>query len=189
MLIKIGIGLLVLLIVLAIAIATRPDTFRLERAALIAAPADVVFGFVNDFHQWSLWSPWEKIDPGMTRTFSGAPAGVGAVYTWSGNSKAGEGSMAITESTRSARIAIDLNFLRPFKSSNLTEFTFKPGADGVHVTWAMSGANSAVGKAMSLVASMDKIVGKDFERGLANLKALSESETTRRGVTPAKAGP
>ena len=111
--------LVVLLVVLAVTVATRPDTFRVERSAIIAAPAEVPFGYVNDFHQWSLWSPWEKLDPSMMRTFSGAPSGVAAVYTWSGNSKAGEGSMTITESVQSQRIALDLNFLRPFKSSNV----------------------------------------------------------------------
>lgn len=182
MLIKIGIGLVVLLIVLAIAIATRPDTFRIERSAVISAPANVVFGFVNDFHQWSQWSPWEKLDPHMTRTFSGERAGVGANYSWSGNSKAGEGSMAITESNLGDRIALDLNFLRPFKSQNVIEFTFRPIAQGVQVKWAMVGTNTVTTKAFSLVANMDKMVGKDFEAGLANLKSLSEGDAKRRTI-------
>ena len=172
--------LVVLLVVLAVTVATRPDTFRVERSAIIAAPAEVPFGYVNDFHQWSLWSPWEKLDPSMMRTFSGAPSGVAAVYTWSGNSKAGEGSMTITESVQSQRIALDLNFLRPFKSSNVTVFNFAPVAGGTQLTWAMSGRNTTLTKLMSLVTSMDKLVGKDFEQGLTNLTALAETEAKRR---------
>jgi len=180
MLIKIGIGLAVLLIVLAIAIATRPDTFRIERSALISAPAEAVFGLVNDFHKWPQWSPWEKLDPNMTRTFSGANAGVGAVYSWSGNSKAGEGSMRIKDSNPSQRIALDLDFVRPFKASNVSEFTFTPSAGGVQVTWVLTGVNTIPSKAFSLVANMDKLVGKDFEQGLGNLKSVSETDGTRR---------
>ena len=178
----IALGIVVVLVALGGAIATRPDTFRVERSATIAAPANVVFGYLNDFHNWALWSPWEKLDPAMKRTFSGAPAGVGSVYTWSGNSKAGEGSMAITESTPDDRIALDLDFVRPFKSHNMTEFTLKPTAGGVNLRWGMSGVNTVAGKAMSLVTSMDKLVGKDFERGLANLKTLSEGEAESRGA-------
>ena len=144
----------------------------------------MVFGYLNDFHRWGEWSPWEKLDPAMKRTFSGAPAGVGAVYSWSGNSKAGEGSMAITDSVPSSRIALDLNFIRPFKSSNVTEFTLKPTADGVNLNWAMSGANTTMGKAFSLVTSMDKLVGKDFERGLTNLTTLAERDARAAGQTP-----
>ncbi len=180
MLKKIGIGLAVVLLALLVAIATRPDTFRVERSTMIAAPSDVVFDLVNDFDQWSRWSPWEKLDPNMTRTITGAPSGVGAVYRWSGNNKAGEGRMAITESALGERIVIDLQFERPFKSTNLTEFTFRPAADSVGVTWAMSGKHTLPSKAMSLVASMDKMVGKDFEEGLAKLKSVAEGGAGRR---------
>jgi hypothetical protein len=177
----IAIGILVVLLaVLAVAVATRPDTFRVERSATIAAPADMLFGYVNDFHQWNLWSPWEKLDPNMMRTFSGAQSGVTSTYTWSGNSKAGEGSMAITESVPSQRIALDLNFVRPFKSSNVIVFAFAPIASATQVTWTMTGRNNTMTKLMSLVTSMDKLVGKDFEQGLSNLKALAEAEAKRR---------
>lgn len=180
----IGLGLVVVLVALAAAIATRPDTFRVERSATIAAPADVVFAQLNDFHRWREWSPWEKLDPNMSKTFTGAAAGVGSVYSWSGNKKAGEGSMAITESIPNERIALDLNFLRPFKSSNVTEFTLTPTAGGTQVKWEMSGDNTIPGKVISLVASMDKLVGKDFEAGLAKLKSLAEAEAGRTAGQP-----
>jgi hypothetical protein len=171
---NIGIVLLVLIIALGIAIATRPDTFRVERSATIAAPAGALFGYLNDFHQWPQWSPWEKLDPDMQRTFSGAQSGVGARYAWLGNSKAGQGSMHMTESNPNDRVALDLDFIKPFKSSNVIEFTLKPSGSATQVTWTMSGNNTTMTKAFSLIASMDKLVGKDFDKGLANLKALAE---------------
>lgn len=180
MLRKIGIILGVLLLALVVGIATRPDTYRVERTATVAAPADVVFGYVNDFHQWNQWSPFEKLDPAMKRTFEGTPAGTGSVYSWAGNMQAGEGRMTIKESIPNQRIVLDLHFLKPLESTALTEFTFKPVAEGVSVTWAMSGVNTIPGKAISLVASMDKMVGKQFEEGLANLKTVAEAEAKRR---------
>lgn len=187
MLKKIGIGLGVVLLALLVAIATRPDTFRVERTATIAAPADVVFGYVNDFHQWNQWSPFENLDPNMKKTFTGTPSGVGAVYSWAGNSKAGEGRMAIKESAPNQRVVIDLQFLKPIKTTNVAEFSFKPAAEGVRVTWAMYGDNNIIGKAFSLVASMDKMVGKDFEQGLAKLKTVAEAEAKHRAESGQKA--
>jgi len=160
---------------LSFAMSSQPDSFRMERSRLINAPADRLFGLVNDFRQWQQWSPWEKLDPAMQRTFTGPASGAGSSYAWAGNRKAGEGRMVIRESQPSDRVAIDLHFLKPFKASNLTEFTFTPEASGTRVTWTMSGANTAVTRAMSLVASMDKMVGKDFERGLANLADVAEA--------------
>jgi uncharacterized protein YndB with AHSA1/START domain len=186
---KIGIGLVVLLLGLAVAIATRPDTFRVERSAVIDAPPEVVYGYVNDFHQWNRWSPFEKLDPAMTRTYGGTDAGVGAVYSWSGNSQAGQGSMSIKASTPGQRIALDLHFQKPMESHALTEFTFQPTPQGTKVTWAMSGPNTTLGKAISLVASMDKMVGKSFEEGLSSLKTVSEAEAARRAAAPASAAP
>ena len=180
MFMTIGIVLGVVLLALAVAIMTRPPSFRVERSATIAAPAEVVYGYVNDFHEWTQWSPWEKLDPNLKRTFSGPPSGTGAVYRWVGNSKAGEGMMTIKESKPNQRIAIDLQFLKPFKARNLTEFTFRPEAGGVNLNWAMSGENTFMTKAMTLVASMDKMVGKDFEKGLANLKSVAESDAKQR---------
>jgi uncharacterized protein YndB with AHSA1/START domain len=178
----IGIAVAVLLLVLMAAIATRPNTFRVERTATIAAPAEVVFGYVNDFHQWTKWSPFEGLDPNLKRTYAGPEAGLGAQYSWAGNSKAGAGSMVITESAPGERVALDLHFTKPMEANNLTEFTFKPAPEGVTVTWAMSGKNTFVTKAMSLVMSMDKMVGPAFEKGLATLKTLSEAEAKRRAA-------
>jgi uncharacterized protein YndB with AHSA1/START domain len=182
MLRKIGIGLGVLLLALAAGIATRPNSYRVERSATIAAPPDVVFGYVNDFHQWTQWSPFEKLDPDMKRTFDGAPSGVGSVYSWAGNRQAGAGTMTIKESAPNQRIALDLHFLKPFESAAATEFTFKPVAEGVTVTWTMSGDNTILGKAISIFASMDTLVGGQFESGLATLKAVAEAEARRRGT-------
>ena len=176
MLIKILIGVVLLVAVLAIAIATRPKTFRVERSTVINAPADAVFPFINDFHLWNRWSPFEKLDPNLQRTYSGAEAGKGATYEWLGNREAGQGRMVIVESQPTHRVAIDLFFLKPFKSTSLAEFTFAPTTGGTTVTWAMSGNNTVAGKAISLVASMDKYLGNSFDEGLANLKRVVETE-------------
>ena len=175
---NIAIGVVVVLLVLAVAIATRPKTFRVERSAVMAAPADAIFRYVNDFHLWNRWSPFEKLDPNLNRTFSGAAAGVGARYAWTGNAKAGAGSMAITESVPGKRIALDLHFMKPFEANNLTEFIFEPALGGVKMTWAMSGNNTLAGKVIALVSSMDKMVGASFAEGLANLKSVVEAEPT-----------
>lgn len=175
MLMYIGIGVVVLFAIGALVVASRPDSFRVARSMTIASSPDVPFAYVNDFHQWAGWSPFEKLDPNMQRTFSGSPAGVGAGYGWSGNSKAGRGSMKITESTPGRRVALDLFFEKPFRATNLTEFTFTPAAEGVTVEWAMSGTNSTMGKVMGLVMNMDDYIGKAFTEGLTNLKRISEA--------------
>lgn len=177
MLIKLLIGVVVLVALFAIAIATRPKTFRVERSVLINAPASAIFPYINDFHLWSRWSPFEKLDPNLQRTFSGAEAGNGATYEWQGNREAGEGRMVIKESEPAERVAIDLFFLKPFKSTSLAEFTFVPAASGTTVTWAMSGNNTTAGKAISLVMSMDKYLGTAFDEGLSNLKRVVEPPT------------
>ena len=176
MLIKFLIGVVLLVVVLAIAIATRPKTFRVARSAVINAPADAVFPFINDFHLWNRWSPFERLDPNLQRTFSGAEAGTGATYEWLGNREAGQGRMVIVESEPTQRVSIDLFFLKPFKSTSLAEFTFAPTTGGTSITWAMSGNNTVAGKAISLVASMDKYLGNSFDEGLANLKRVVETE-------------
>ena len=180
MLVKLLIGGFVLLallpIFIGIAISTRPKTFRVERSVLINAPASAVFPFINDFHLWSQWSPFEKLDPNLQRTFSGAEAGKGATYEWLGNREAGQGRMVIAESQPSERVAIDLFFLKPFKSTSLAEFSFDPAQGGTKVTWAMSGNNTVAGKAISLVANMDKYLGNSFDEGLGNLKRVVEGQ-------------
>jgi uncharacterized protein YndB with AHSA1/START domain len=167
---------LVVIIALAVVISTRPDTFQVQRSATIAAPPGVVFGYINDFRRWPQWSPWEKLDPNMQRTLSGAPSGTGASYAWLGNSKAGQGSMTITDSRPGERVVLDLHFIKPFKSNNVTEFALTPGAGGTQVTWTMKGTNTTATKAFSLFMNMDKLVGGDFERGLANLKTVAEAD-------------
>jgi hypothetical protein len=180
MLLPIGLGVAILVVALVSAIVTRPDTFRVQRSAVINAPAEIPFGYVNDFHQWHRWSPFEKLDPDMRKTFSGPPAGAGAGYAWEGNSKAGRGSMRITESVPARRVAMELLFDKPMKAHNTGEFTFEPAADGVRVTWSIEGVNNFMGKAFSLVMSMDRLVGGPFEEGLAALKAASEADATAR---------
>ncbi|MCJ1885048.1 SRPBCC family protein [Pseudomonas sp. LA21] len=164
---------LAVIVVLVLA-ASRPDSFRVERTARIQAPPERVFAFIEDFHRWPQWSPFEKLDPDMQRSFSGADKGRGAVYAWAGNSKAGEGRMEIIESTPASRVTIALDFFKPFKASNTAEFTLLPRDGGTDVTWAMYGPTPFVAKIMHLFFSMDSMVGKDFEAGLATLKRLSE---------------
>jgi hypothetical protein len=172
---KILIGLAVVLVVLVLVIALQPSHYRVERSAMMNAPAAVVFAQVNDFHKWNAWSPWAKIDPAMKQTFEGAPAGNGAVYAWAGNKDVGEGRMTITDSHPNDLIKIKLEFIKPFAATNATDFTFKPQGDQTAVTWTMSGDNNFIGKAFSLFMNMDKMIGSDFERGLAQMKSVAEA--------------
>jgi hypothetical protein len=172
---KILIALGLILIFLAVVVALQPADFRVLRSAAIHAPASVVFAQVNDFHNWDAWSPWAKLDPTMKQTFEGSPAGVGAVYSWDGNNKVGAGRMAITESKPAELIRIKLDFLRPFAATNPTEFTFKSEGNNTTVTWSMSGHNNFISKAFCLFMNMDKMVGGDFEKGLAQMKNVAEA--------------
>lgn len=174
MLAKIGLGLLAVVAAILLFAMTKPDSFEVERSARIAAAPEAIFPYLDDFHRWGEWSPWEKMDPGMTRTFSGAASGVGAVYAWQGNKQVGEGRMEILESVAPSKVVLALDFLAPFEAHNTTEFTLTPGADSTTVIWRMSGPNTFLGKVMSIFVSMDKMVGPDFEAGLANLKAAAE---------------
>ena len=144
-------------------------TYTVERQALIPAPPARVYAALADFHDWPNWSPWEGLDPNMTRTFSGADAGVGAVYEWKGNRKAGEGRMEITAAEEPSGVTLALDFLKPFKSSNTTRFRLEPEGDGTRVTWTMQGPKTFVTKVMGIFTSMDKLIGKDFEKGLSQL--------------------
>jgi hypothetical protein len=157
--------------------ATRPDSFRVERAIIVQSPPEKIFGLIDDFHQWGSWSPWEKLDPAMKKTYSGAARGPGAVYAWAGNSKAGEGRMEIVETVPYSRTAIKLDFLKPFVAHNTAEFTLDAEGGSTRVTWAMYGPQSYMLKVMSMFFSMDSMVGKDFEEGLAKMKAIAESRT------------
>ncbi len=154
--------------------ATRPDSFRVQRTASVAAPPDRIFPFIDDFQKWEMWSPYEKRDPDMKRTRSGAGSGKGAIYTWDGNNQVGAGRMEILESQRPSRIAIKLDFIRPFEGHNTAEFTLVPKGAATDVTWAMYGPAPFVSKLMGVFIDMDRMIGKDFEAGLATLKATAE---------------
>ena len=170
----IGIIVVIALVIVLGLAAAKPDTFSLQRATTIHAPPEKVFAYINDFHQWSAWSPWETIDPNMQRTYSGAPKGVGAVYSWSGNSKAGAGRMEIKNIAPPLNAQIALDFTKPFETKNVIEFMLEPQGDSTGVTWVMRGPLPFVSKVMTVFVSMDALVGKDFEAGLVNLKVASE---------------
>ena len=153
--------------------ATRPDSFRLERSTAIKAPTEKVHALIDDFHNWPSWSPWENKDPAMKRTYSGAPKGKGTVYDWDGNKNVGLGRMEITDSAP-AKIIIKLDFFKPFEAHNTTEFTLTPQGETTKVTWAMYGPSPYISKLMTIFCSMDRMVGKDFEAGLAKMKAEAE---------------
>lgn len=164
-----------LAIVAIVALAfTKPDNFRIERKAVIKAPPEKVFAFLNDFKQWGAWSPWEKKDPSMKRNFGATTSGKGATYAWDGNKDVGQGSMEVMESTPPSKLAIKLSFVKPFEATNTVNFTLTPAGGGTDVTWAMEGKNNFMSKLMQVFMSMDKMVGGDFETGLANLKVAAE---------------
>jgi uncharacterized protein YndB with AHSA1/START domain len=150
------------------------DTFTVERKATVAAPPDKVYALLSDFHRWPDWSPWEGLDPEMDRIFNGSESGVGALYEWSGNRKAGEGRMEITEAEEPSKVVIKLEFIKPFKSTNKTTFSLAGSGDSTDVTWTMVGPKTLVTKIMGIFKSMDKMIGPDFEKGLANLKDVAE---------------
>jgi uncharacterized protein YndB with AHSA1/START domain len=154
--------------------AVQPNTFRVERTATINATPDRVFPLLNDFRKWKSWSPWEDLDPAMKRKHSGASAGRGAVYEWDGSRKVGRGRMEITESVPHIRLIIKLDFLKPFEAHNTTQFKLTPSGDATSITWAMSGASPFLMRLM--VFNMDRLVGRDYEKGLASLKRLVEGE-------------
>lgn len=170
-------GLAAIVAVFLAVVALQPASFRIERTAQIAAPAPVVFAQVNDFGTWKSWSPYER-DPAMKKTFEGPPAGIGASYAWSGNDEVGEGRATIVESRPSELVRIKLEFLRPFAATNTAEFTFKQAGNGTAVTWALMGERNFVAKAVCLFMDMDKMVGGDFEKGLAQLGAAVKAAKT-----------
>ncbi len=150
------------------------DSYRVERSVTIDAPPERIYEQLVDFHNWPNWSPWEDLDPELQRTYSGAESGTGAVYAWSGNRKAGQGRMEITEATAPSRVAIDLVFVKPFKARNETAFSISQDGSRSVVHWTMRGEKTFMTKVMGLFTSMDKMVGPDFEKGLARLKATTE---------------
>lgn len=164
----------VLIAAVLIFAATRPDTFRVQRTADIKAPPEKIFALINDFQYWGSWSPYEKKDPTMKRTRSGAASGEGAVYEWEGNGEVGKGRMEITDTSPPSQVTIKLDFIKPFETHNVAEFTLQPMGDSTSVTWAVYGPNLYISKLMGLFFSMDNMIGKDFETGLADLKAVAE---------------
>ena len=174
MLKKIVLVVLILIVAVLVYAATRPDSFSVQRSATINAPAEKIYPLIADFHQWGTWSPWEKLDPAMTKTYSGSASGQGAVYGWKGNKDVGEGRMEITEASAPSKVGIKLDFLKPFESHNTADFTLVPKGDATEVTWDMHGPSPYITKLMTVFMSMDKMIGKDFESGLANLKAAAE---------------
>jgi hypothetical protein len=167
-------ALAVIAVAFVAVVAMRPADFRVTRSAAMSVPAADAFAQVNDFHKWDAWSPWAKLDPNMKQIYDGAPAGTGAIYTWVGDNKVGEGTMTLTESKPTELIRIKLEFRRPFKATNASEFTFKPEGNQTVVTWSMSGRNNFMFKAMGLFMNMDKMLGGEFEKGLASMKAVVE---------------
>jgi len=173
--------IVIIAVVLAVVIAivlilamTKPDRFRVERAAAIKAPPEKIFSLIDDFRQWGNWSPWEGRDPAMKRSFEGAARGKGAVYAWDGDKNVGSGRMEILEASAPQKIVIKLDFFTPFEGHNTAEFTMLPQGDATNVTWLMHGPSPFMGKIMHVFINMDRMVGKDFEIGLANLKRLTE---------------
>jgi uncharacterized protein YndB with AHSA1/START domain len=169
-------------VVLAVAIAvililamTKPKTLRVQRAASVKSSPERIFAAISDFHQWGAWSPWENKDPAMTRSFGGAASGRGAVYAWDGNKNVGSGRMEILEASSPSKVVIKLDFLKPFEAHNTAEFTMLPQGDVTDVTWVMHGPAVLMSRVIQVFINMDRMIGKDFEIGLANLKNLTET--------------
>lgn len=179
MLKKIVVLVISVLFVLATTVAMQPAEFRIARSITVSAPPAVLFAQVNDLHAFQVWNPYAKKDPAMKQTYEGPPAGVGAAYAWAGNQDVGTGRMTIVESRPDELVRMKLEFLAPFRATNVAEFTFEPDGDDTVVTWSMSGTNDLMGKAIGLMMDMDKMVGGDFEKGLADLEALAEAGAAR----------
>ena len=171
---KVLIGFVAILAIFALVVALQPPDFAIARTAAMAAPSAAAFAQVNDFHKWEAWSPWAKIDPAMKTTYEGPSSGTGAVYSWAGNDQVGEGRMTILESRPGELVKIKLEFLKPFAATNQADFAFKGDGSQTSVTWSMSGRKNFIQKAFCMFMDMDKMVGGDFEKGLASLKRLAE---------------
>ncbi len=176
---KILIAVIVIVVVLVVIVALQPADFRVTRSALVAAPPAAVFAQVNDFHKWQAWNPWGKIDPAMKQTYEGAPAGSGAVYTWAGNQEVGEGRMTITDTRPSDLVRVRLEFFKPLAAAHTAEFTFMPEGNQTRVTWSMFGEKNFMAKAIHLFINMDRMIGGQFEKGLADMKAAAEAAAAK----------
>src|SRR6185369_1574441 len=173
-----------LIVVFLIVVALQPGEFRITRSAAMSATPAKVFEVVNDFHNWEAWSPWAKLDPKATSVFEGPSSGEGAKFSWSGNDKVGEGTQTIVESKPAERIRIRLDFKRPMEDTSEAEFTFKPEGEQTLVTWSMHGKKNFVSKAFCMFMDMDKMVGGEFEKGLANLKEIVEKPAEESAPSP-----
>lgn len=180
MLTKTALAVAALIAAVLLLAATRPDTFRVERSADIQARPEILYAAIGDLRRWGAWSPYEKLDPGMRRHYSGAASGRGAIYEWRGNAQAGAGRMEITDATPFSRLAMRLDFIEPFAAHNNVEFSLQPHGDATRVTWAMHGPVPYPAKIMHLFFNVDRMVGQDFEAGLSNLKTLAESSGSQR---------
>ena len=173
--------IVIIVVILAIAAAAiliiaanKPQTLRVQRAIGIEAPAEKIFPLISDFHQWLKWSPYEQKDPAMKRTYGGADSGKGATYAWDGDKNVGSGRMEILEATAPSKIIIKLDFFKPFEGHNTAEFTMLPQGDGTHVTWVMHGPANFMSRLIQVFLNLDKMIGRDFESGLARLKTITE---------------
>jgi len=175
MLTYILIGLAILIVGFLVAASLRPDEIRVERSITISAPAAIPFAQINDLHKWQEMSPYVKYDPAAKTTFAGPAAGVGASFAWAGNAKAGEGRMTIVESRANELVRFKLEFFKPWACTNTADFIFRGTSSGTEVTWVMFGKAKFISKAMGLVMNMDKMIGRDFEAGLVNLKTIAEA--------------
>ena len=173
------IALAVIVVVIVIIVALQSSLFRIARSTTISAPPPAVFAQVNDFHKWEAWNPWGRIDPAMKQSYEGTPVGTGAIYTWTGNNEVGEGRMTITDSRPSELIRIKLEFFKPLAATHTAEFTFKPEGNQTVVTWAMFGEKNFMAKAIHLFMNMDKMIGGQFEKGLADMKSIVEGAPKR----------
>ncbi|HEU4851196.1 MAG TPA: SRPBCC family protein [Telluria sp.] len=189
MLKTIGIVVLAVLAIILGLAATKPDTFAVTRTVTIKAPPEKIHPLVADFRNWPSWSPWEKMDPDMKRTYSGPQGGVGAVYAWDGNDQVGAGRMEITGMSVPGSVDIKLDFTRPFESNNKTQFRFEPQGADTQVTWNMSGPMPFISKLMSVFVSMDSMIGPDFEKGLAQMKTMAEQPAAAPSTAPASPPP
>lgn len=167
----IGIAIVAILIFAA----TKPDTFRIQRSTAVKAPPEKIFALISNLRGWGAWSPYEKKDPAMKRSYSGPDSGKGATYAWEGDKNVGTGRMEILDAPAPREVVIKLDFFKPFEAHNTAEFTLQPAGDGTRVTWAMQGPTPFIGKIMHVFMNMDRMVGTDFETGLANLRKTAES--------------
>jgi hypothetical protein len=180
---KVLLVVLILIAGLGLVIETRPSAYHVERSTTVNASTDAVYGHVADLHQWGAWSPWDKLDPAMKKDYSGDAGAIGSSYHWTGNDKVGEGRMTVTQADPGKDVGFDLEFIKPFAGKCKTGFAFAPEGAGTKVTWTMDGTSNFMAKAMELFAgNMDKMIGPDFEHGLAGLKQVVEA-------SPAEAAP